>query len=374
MTPTETSQLIAQYTSEAAIYERMGTAVSHLISQILSSEGLTAHSVTHRRKTTESLENKLKKPDKHYQSLNEITDLSGIRITTYFSGDVDLIAKLIEREFAIDHQNSVDKRIALDPDRFGYQSLHYVAQLDKTRSALVEYKIFSGKKFEIQIRSILQHAWAEIEHDLGYKSAIGVPKEIRRRFARVAGLLEIADDEFVSLRSELRHYEEEVGKNIELNPDDVDLDIPSLKSIYSNKSATSSLDIDISKNTGIKLVEADSDYFERTLKRLLYLGINRVSDLEKHAKDNHGLVVKLANKIIKKGKYENISKGIGVFYLTYILISAKKDKKEFIEYLDKFSIGTKSDREETFNRITSSIEEIQGTTKSTKTAAPNKKQ
>lgn len=359
METTEASQLIAKYALETAIYERMGAAVSHLLSQILSGEGLNVHSVTHRSKTIDSLGKKVSKPDKSYQSLNEITDLAGIRVTTYFSEDVDRVAKLIEREFLIDRPNSVDKRVALDPDRFGYQSLHYVAQFDRTRAGLIEYKTYSGKKFEIQIRSILQHAWAEIEHDLGYKSAVGVPKEIRRRFARVAGLLEVADDEFGSLRSKLRLYEEEVGKKIALNPEDVGLDLPSLKSAYSSGSAIAALDKAIVANSKATLEEATLDALERVLKRLLYLGIHKVSELESCVKENHELAVKLAAKLLGTNTYAQIPTGIGAFYLAYILLAAKNDKQAFMSYLEQFSIGSKEDRERTVSRVMSSIDEIQ---------------
>ncbi|TMR94372.1 GTP pyrophosphokinase [Nonomuraea basaltis] len=112
----------------------------------------------------------------------------------------------------------MDKRKALDPDRFGYLSLHYVASLDTRRAELAEYKRFANNGFEIQIRSILQHAWAEIEHDLGYKSRLGVPSTTRRRFSRLAGLLELADAEFVSIRDELRLYEKRVESDLANQP------------------------------------------------------------------------------------------------------------------------------------------------------------
>ena len=64
------------------------------------------------------------------------------------------------------------------------------------RMVLRENKAFEGLKCEIQIRSVLQHAWAEIEHDLGYKSELTIPKEVRRSFSRLAGLLELGDKEF----------------------------------------------------------------------------------------------------------------------------------------------------------------------------------
>ena len=55
---------------------------------------------------------------------------------------------------------------------------------------------------EIQVSTILQDAWAEIEHDIVYKSPEDIPFRLRRRFACLAGLLEIADREFESLRQD----------------------------------------------------------------------------------------------------------------------------------------------------------------------------
>jgi ppGpp synthetase/RelA/SpoT-type nucleotidyltranferase len=70
----------------------------------------------------------------------------------------------------------------------------------------------------------LQHAWAEIEHDLGYKTALGVPRNVRRQFSRLAGLLEIADTEFASIRDRLSSYERDLPGLIEQSPDEVLLD------------------------------------------------------------------------------------------------------------------------------------------------------
>jgi putative GTP pyrophosphokinase len=102
---------------------------------------------------------------------------------------------MVECEFVIDWENSVDKGELLSPDRFGYLSVHYVASLSPSRLALPEYKQYGSIKAEIQVRSILQHAWAEIERGLGYRNQT-MPGRVRRRFSMVAGLLEMADKEF----------------------------------------------------------------------------------------------------------------------------------------------------------------------------------
>ncbi|MCY1691163.1 hypothetical protein OVA29_11120 [Exiguobacterium sp. SL14] len=88
--------------------------------------------------------------------------------------------RIIENEFAIDRDQSVDKSTLLDTTEFGYLSVHFVASLSEQRLALSEYGRFKDYTAEIQIRSILQHAWAEIEHDLGYKNPNSVPAEVKR--------------------------------------------------------------------------------------------------------------------------------------------------------------------------------------------------
>ncbi len=355
----QTDQIIATFASEAHTYERMSGAVAHLLSQILSSDGLTFHSITHRRKEVASLSKKVARPDKAYQTLDEITDLAGIRVTTYFSEDVDRVARLIEREFLIDKTNSVDKRAVLDPDKFGYQSLHYVAQFNSNRSELVEYKNYCGKKFEIQVRSILQHAWAEIEHDLGYKSANGVPKEVRRRFARIAGLLEIADDEFGALRAKLRDYEEEIREKNITSLVNVELDLPSLKAAYANHLAVMKLDVAIAETANAQIAEESSDTLERAVDRLLYVGIKNIAQLENTTKTNHELAANFAKRWMSND-YDELPMGVGVFYLAYVLMAKKKNTSAFMSYLDHFEIGQNEERSSLAERAISIVSELQG--------------
>lgn len=111
-------------------------------------------------------------------------------------------------------KNSIDKRKSIEPDRFGYMSLHYIVSLNKTRSKLPEYSDFSELKFEIQIRTILQHSWAKIEHKLGYKSNSSVPDEIRRLFSILSGTLELVDKEFVTIKEAIHDYDIEVRNDV----------------------------------------------------------------------------------------------------------------------------------------------------------------
>ena len=80
-----------------------------------------------------------------------MTDLLGVRIITYFPDEVDKAAKLVEREFCVDPDNSVDKRSILDPDRFGYLSLHYVLTLNRSVQSWPNIKTIRGKNLNCKL-------------------------------------------------------------------------------------------------------------------------------------------------------------------------------------------------------------------------------
>jgi len=111
------------------------------------------------------------------------------------------VCQLVQEEFdvieRVDHTASAERE-----QRLGYLSVHYLVRLGSNRRKLSEYKKFDGLVAEIQARTVLQHAWAEIEHDIRYKSASTIPQAISRRFMTLAGLLEIADREFEAIQKE----------------------------------------------------------------------------------------------------------------------------------------------------------------------------
>ena len=195
-------KILDLYRKKHDLYNDFTHEMQELITNLLMGKNIRIHSIVSRTKEENSLKNKI--DQKKYTQLEEITDLCGVRIITYFSDDVDQIADIIQESLAIDPANSVDKRKLLSPTQFGYLSLHLVAGLKPDQLQLPYYQKFKNCKVEIQICSILQHAWAEIEHDLEYKSKTTISYNTRRSFSRLAGLLEIADTEFVKLREHLQ--------------------------------------------------------------------------------------------------------------------------------------------------------------------------
>lgn len=197
------------YKNNKGLYEACGETVKRLIETLLEEKKVPYHSIQFRVKEEKSFLDKCQNK-KYEDPISQITDICGLRIITYTNHDVNRIKEIIEDEFKIDEVNSVDKIKQMREDQVGYLSTHYIAMLKEAREALAEYHRYKDLKFEIQIRTLLQHAWAEIEHDRSYKFSGELPSEIKRRFYLVAGTLELLDREFDRLSDEIDVYATEV--------------------------------------------------------------------------------------------------------------------------------------------------------------------
>ena len=184
------------------IYQGFAERIRLLMEELLAREKMDVAQVEARAKDVDSFVEKLaRRHGKYLDPLNDMLDLAGVRIIAYYLGDVARIGSLIEREFAIDKDNSWRAETNGDPDRFGYASDHYVVSCSALRAALPEWDAYSGLRVEIQVRTVLQHAWAAIDHKLAYKRASDVPTELRRQLSRVSALLEVGDEQFEAARS-----------------------------------------------------------------------------------------------------------------------------------------------------------------------------
>ena len=217
--------ILEEYRDALPELESMRVQVLDTLREALERNGLVVTAIETRIKTEESLAGKLALKGAKYATLSDITDILGARIVTFYTDDVDRIASIAEQLFEIDWNNSVDKRRLHQLDSFGYNSLHYICRIPG-----------HDLRFELQLRTTLQHAWAAINHDTGYKSGIEIPREYMRRMNRLAGLLEIADDEFSRIRSEITDYRRRVQSLVQNGRlDDVLLDGDTFRSYLQAK-------------------------------------------------------------------------------------------------------------------------------------------
>ncbi len=269
--------ILKEYDAQLDCMRARGEALrSELISLLRDHDSVKAHSVTLRLKERSSLAHKLVRPDRTYESLWSVTDLVGLRVIVYFEEDVDHVGRLIEAHLPVDFAHSIDKRHR-EASSFGYRSLHYVcAMAARDDAATLAPEMPAEARFEVQVRTVLEHAWAEIEHDLGYKSASAAPAHVKRRLSRIAGLLELADQEFGAIRDDLREYARVLPERIASNGRSVPLDRVSL-GVLLDCDEVRALDDDIARLLGATLGE--STFFpDYLLKMLATSGIRSVTD------------------------------------------------------------------------------------------------
>lgn len=182
-------------------YESFTERLKDLLIFLLREAKIDFHLIEARTKTVKSFEEKItRKKEEYSDPLKEVTDLSGTRIILYYVDDIDKIDEIIRTNFFIDEKNTLDKSKVLKDDQFGYQSYHYIISLNNDRNNLVEWRSYSAYNAELQVRTVLQHAWASISHELQYKRENEIPSTLRRRLFRLASLIELADEEFKSVK------------------------------------------------------------------------------------------------------------------------------------------------------------------------------
>lgn len=228
---------VAAYREIQSLYAQFAKTGARIILEALDLSEAPVHSVEGRGKSLESFQTKAMIPadtspvePKYKEPTKEITDLAGVRVITYFPRTVEVVANLVESQFKVLEKFDKGEEL-IEEGKFGYQSLHYLVHLSAARTNLPEYQRFEGMIMEVQVRTILQHAWAEMEHDIQYKAESVIPRSIRRRFLALAGMLEIADREFQAIQDEDEELRQAARTSVNLgNFADVEITPDSLKS------------------------------------------------------------------------------------------------------------------------------------------------
>ncbi|MCU6411375.1 GTP pyrophosphokinase [Enterobacter cloacae] len=196
-------------------FELLGKHIAFIVENLLQQNKIEYLSVSYRTKTKEGIFEKVGRK-KYKNPTEELTDISGVRIILYLESDILKVSDIIKSTFNIDIKNSMDNEGRLSSDRIGYRSVHYVCDIGEKRNALKEYEFISGLNCEIQVRTMLQHAWAELTHDRNYKLGANLPLQIQRKINLFSGMLEIADEGFSEIVNSIEEYKESI-KNDDIN-------------------------------------------------------------------------------------------------------------------------------------------------------------
>jgi ppGpp synthetase/RelA/SpoT-type nucleotidyltranferase len=200
---------IAAYAAGHGGLELAGAEAVELVTSLLDEAGINYLSISGRTKSIASFAEKAVRVadgERIYADpLREIGDQLGVRVITYVRTDVAAVADLLADQVVVTDDRDLGLETASE-GRFGYASRHLQITLDSAREGLPAYAHLRGRNVQVQIRTVLQHAWAEFEHDIRYKGTVPLEHahDFDRRFTLAAGLLELADQEFTTIRDRLR--------------------------------------------------------------------------------------------------------------------------------------------------------------------------
>jgi ppGpp synthetase/RelA/SpoT-type nucleotidyltranferase len=200
---------VAQYRDRHPVLMEATGRYVELVRSLLDDAGINYLSVTGRTKSVDSFRGKARRTaggmPTHPNPLEDITDVIGVRVITFVQADVTAVADLLAQELAVLEDRDLGLETAR-AGRWGYASRHLLVAVDASRSLPAAYESLRRLSASVQLRTVLQHAWAEFEHDIRYKGT--VPDEhasdLDRRFTLAAGLLELADREFSAIRDRLQ--------------------------------------------------------------------------------------------------------------------------------------------------------------------------
>lgn len=180
------------YDENLKLYHRLLDEAKYVLNSEID---FKVHSIPGRVKERTSVQNKLVDRD-YVDPANDMTDLVGIRIISLFESDLRKADRAVKKAFqVISTENKIEE--AAD-DTFGYMSIHYICML-KAEHQGPRYDGLHGLKFEVQSRTILMDAWANVSHYLAYKGKNSIPEEKQRAFYALAGLFYVADKQFEQL-------------------------------------------------------------------------------------------------------------------------------------------------------------------------------
>lgn len=325
--------MLDEFKGKIALFEKMREIVLGKIEDFIKQKGFLIEALESRVKAPQSLEGKLIKKGYKYKTLLDITDLVGVRVVTYYLNDINAIADMVQNIFTVDWANSVDKGKLLNPDQFGYRSLHYICSIPKSLYFDPEHPEINTFRFEVQMRTALQHIWSAIQHDTGYKTTFDIPVEYSRSLNGLAGLFELVDKEFETLRNQLDEYRENIKKIIqEKRYNEISINVDSFKLYQEYAKPFDALNTRIAKINNMEIHEANMDPYRKMFQAL---GFKNLSDIEKLIEDYSEAAYKLAEAQLKGMDIDIISSTVGVRNLCIAFLYNQKHSIDAMEWFEE---------------------------------------
>jgi ppGpp synthetase/RelA/SpoT-type nucleotidyltranferase len=258
-------------------FRSLTTSVQLIVESLLKDEGIPYLAITGRTKSEADCLDKVRRK-RYVRPLDQLTDISGIRIVVYFDYDVERVSDLITANFNVDEDNSSNRDELMSVNEVGYRSVHYVCDLGEARTQLREHLALKGLKFEFQVRTVLQHAWAELAHDRNYKFSGQLPKEIERKLFLLAALMETADNGFSELSREVDAYMEKVSASTAGGRLAIEVNSITVEEFVKQWAFAHEVELEEIKNR---------DAYKALLKELEQYGIRTIDELNKIVPPNY---------------------------------------------------------------------------------------
>jgi ppGpp synthetase/RelA/SpoT-type nucleotidyltranferase len=221
-------QQVTAFKQIRPVYEVYADVLKSILEKAVKLLGVSASVQVRAKEISSFAEKVVRKHHAYPDAVNQMCDLCGARVIVSYKDEIGPVCAYIRDNFEIDEANTEDVFERLGTAEFGYLSVHFTVSLkpgvfDDLLKAVVQNgdpglvgshieqlferrtadecrlnKLQPGPRFkaEVQVRTLLQHAWAEFAHDRLYKSGIAVPRRLMRTASRISAALENADAEF----------------------------------------------------------------------------------------------------------------------------------------------------------------------------------
>ena len=171
------NKCLEEYKTLKGLYKDFSITVKHLLENLLKEHDFKHQPISCREKNEQSLKNKLQN-SQSFKSVKCIDDLAGCRIIFYLNDSVERVIQYLRDEFEV-----VNQKLKYSDN--GYKAVHLIVKLKKDRLQLTEYKRFDSLKCEIQLTTVLFHAWSEMAHDIIYKPEKSLSEFDKRAFRSI---------------------------------------------------------------------------------------------------------------------------------------------------------------------------------------------